>query len=164
MALNSCIQCGRCSASCPVSFVLDLLPHQMVRLLQLKTESKVLTSEALWLCIQCGRCTNVCPQEVDLAGRIQELRVRSRTLTQSQGKEQRRFHRIFLRSLERNGRVYDAFLLFRLLHVQGGKNWKVVWPAFVRGKIRIWPSRMSKRLEIKGYFKRAFLNLEGKHV
>lgn len=159
----SCDQCGQCSASCPIGFALDLLPHQMVRLLQLDAESKVLSSEALWLCIQCGRCTRVCPREVDLAGRIQELRTRARNLAQGQSKNQRCFHRIFLRSLQRNGRVYDPFLLLRLRHLQGGKNWKFVWPAFVRGKIRIWPSRTNSRLEIKSYFKRAFLNMEGKH-
>lgn len=155
MNLNACSQCGKCSAGCPVSFTMDVLPHQMVRLIQLGAVESVLQSEALWLCIQCGNCTSACPSALDLAGSIQALRRLAQDRPDvAAGEERRRFHSLFLRSIERRGRVYDTALLFRVLHTRGQKNWKLVWPALARGKMRLWPSRAGSRLEIQGYFTR----------
>lgn len=164
MDVIGCRQCGKCSASCPVGFAMDVLPHQMVRLLQLEAVDSVLQSEALWLCIQCGSCTSSCPSAIDLAECIQELRTLVQNKSDLAAADQRSFHRLFLRSIERHGRVYDTALLVRLLHDQDKKNWKLVWPAFARGKMRLWPSRTGSRLEIQGYFNRVWPKLGGKHA
>ena len=33
--LLACYQCGECSAGCPVAFAMDMLPSQVIRLVQL---------------------------------------------------------------------------------------------------------------------------------
>ena len=33
--LFACYQCGKCSNGCPVTFAMDYLPHQLIRMLQL---------------------------------------------------------------------------------------------------------------------------------
>ncbi len=58
-----CFQCGMCTAVCPVSEVMDILPHQIVRLVQLGDES-VLNYRAIWDCISCMACVDRCPRNV----------------------------------------------------------------------------------------------------
>jgi len=70
-SLLSCNQCGKCSAGCPMSFAMDFLPNQIIRLAQLGLEGDVATSKTVWLCASCLICTIRCPRGVDL-GRVME--------------------------------------------------------------------------------------------
>ena len=47
--LAACNQCGKCSAGCPLVAEMDLLPNQVIRLLQLGM-AEVLTCETIWTC------------------------------------------------------------------------------------------------------------------
>ncbi len=67
----ACYQCGCCSAGCPFSFAMDLLPNQVIRLLHLGQEEDVFRSNAIWLCASCLTCVTRCPRGVDLS-RINE--------------------------------------------------------------------------------------------
>ncbi len=58
-----CYQCGMCSAVCPMAEYMDILPHQMIRLVQLGDES-VLESKAIWMCVSCMACVDRCPRNV----------------------------------------------------------------------------------------------------
>jgi len=163
--VSRCIQCGKCSASCPVNFTMDILPHQIIRLIELGRVETVMQSEALWLCIQCGRCTSACPKTLDVAESIQELRrAAPEQLDVAWGNAFRRFQRSFLLAIERHGRVYDAGLLFRIMLSQDRKKRKAVWPVVIRGKMRLWPSRAGHRSEIQAYFTRFWPKLGGKHA
>jgi heterodisulfide reductase subunit C len=69
-----CYQCGKCSATCPLSSEMDLLPHQIVRYLQLGFE-QVLEAKAPWLCATCFSCKTECPRGVDVSKICEALRV-----------------------------------------------------------------------------------------
>ncbi len=69
--LLSCNQCGKCSAGCPMSFAMDLLPNQIIRLAQLGMEEDIARSKTVWICASCLTCSVRCPQGVDL-GRVME--------------------------------------------------------------------------------------------
>ena len=69
-----CYQCGKCSAGCPVAERMDVLPNQLLRLVQLDQAAEAATSHAVWLCLSCLTCTSRCPQEVDCAGVMDALR------------------------------------------------------------------------------------------
>lgn len=69
----ACYQCGKCSAGCLFGEHMDLLPHQVLRLLQLGDES-VLSSQAPWVCAACLACTVRCPRGVDVARIMEALR------------------------------------------------------------------------------------------
>lgn len=70
-SLLACNQCGKCSAGCPMSFVMDSLPNQIIRLAQLGLEEDIASSNTVWICASCLTCTVRCPQGVDL-GRVME--------------------------------------------------------------------------------------------
>jgi heterodisulfide reductase subunit C len=69
----ACNQCGKCSAGCPVAYAADLLPSQVIRLVQLGYED-VLNSQAIWLCASCLTCLSRCPKGVDLPRVMESLR------------------------------------------------------------------------------------------
>lgn len=73
--LSSCYQCGKCSAGCPLEDVMDVLPHRVIRDLQLGREDEALGTGAIWLCAACHTCAARCPRGVDLSRIMESLRV-----------------------------------------------------------------------------------------
>ena len=73
--LFACYQCGNCTAGCPVSFAMDLGPHQVIRYTLLGLESEVLESNTFWICASCLQCTSRCPKGLDIARIMDALRV-----------------------------------------------------------------------------------------
>lgn len=73
--LMACYQCGNCSAGCPAAFGMDLLPNQLVRLIQLGQTEEVLDSKAIQLCASCLTCTVRCPRGVDFSRIVEALRL-----------------------------------------------------------------------------------------
>ena len=83
----ACYQCGCCSAGCPLTFAMDLLPNQVIRMLHLGQLDEVARSDTVWLCASCLACMSRCPRGVDLS-RINEA---VRYLTMRRGKAGDRF-------------------------------------------------------------------------
>jgi heterodisulfide reductase subunit C len=70
----ACYQCGNCSAGCPLSFAMDLLPNQVIRLLHLGQAEDVFGTETVWLCASCLTCMTRCPRGVDLSRIMEAVR------------------------------------------------------------------------------------------
>jgi len=70
-----CYQCGKCSSGCPMIEAMDLLPNQIIRLLQLGQKEEVLKSKAIWICASCFTCEARCPKGIDLSKLMEALRV-----------------------------------------------------------------------------------------
>ena len=69
----ACYQCGKCSAGCPVAEEMEVLPSQVIRLLQLGVED-IRLRKTVWLCASCLTCTSRCPRGVDLSRVMAALR------------------------------------------------------------------------------------------
>jgi len=111
--VRACYQCGKCSAGCPVAQRMDLLPHQVLRLVQLNRVDKAIQSAALWECVSCMTCTTRCPQGVDCAGVFDGLRQQS-VAQGAVAAQQRRvvlFQQAFLDNIRRNGRLAEVELI-----------------------------------------------------
>lgn len=72
--VRACYQCGKCSAGCPAASGMDLMPNQIVRLIQLGEHERALASRTVWLCAACNTCTARCPKSVDPARLMDALR------------------------------------------------------------------------------------------
>ncbi len=70
-----CMQCGKCSAACPVSSAMDLLPHQVIRFLQLGFTEEAAQSRTPWVCASCFTCAARCPRDLDLARMMEGVRL-----------------------------------------------------------------------------------------
>lgn len=68
-----CYQCGKCSATCPLAFKMDLPPHQVVRFLQLGL-NEVFEANSYWLCATCFSCGTQCPRGIDVSRICEALR------------------------------------------------------------------------------------------
>ena len=71
----ACYQCGKCSAGCPMSTEMDLLPNQVIRLLQLGANEQLLDCRTIWLCASCFTCTARCPKGVSLTRLMEGVRL-----------------------------------------------------------------------------------------
>jgi len=67
MDMEVCMQCGTCSASCPLSTGTNPFPRKIYRYLQLGMRDKLLKSSEPWLCYYCGECNKDCPRGAEPA-------------------------------------------------------------------------------------------------
>jgi heterodisulfide reductase subunit C len=72
--INLCYQCGKCSAGCPMSFAMDLLPNQIIHAIQLGLVEDIANSRTPRLCASCLVCTVRCPKGIDIARVMEALR------------------------------------------------------------------------------------------
>jgi heterodisulfide reductase subunit C len=54
---------------------MDILPHTIIRLMQLGQVERALSSKSPWHCAACLTCSSRCPKGVDLARVMEALRV-----------------------------------------------------------------------------------------
>lgn len=73
-SVSSCYQCGKCSAGCPAAFAMDVLPNQVIRLIQLGLVDDLMAVETPWLCAACQMCYARCPKGLDLTRIMEALR------------------------------------------------------------------------------------------
>ena len=74
-SLSACYQCGTCSAGCPMSFAMDILPRQIMHLAQLGREEKIAQCRTAWVCASCLACTTRCPRGIDIGKIMEALRL-----------------------------------------------------------------------------------------
>jgi heterodisulfide reductase subunit C len=156
--LRECYQCSKCAAGCPVGRAVDLSPQQILRALQLGEADLALDSRGLWMCVGCQTCVTRCPCQVDLPRVMDALR--SYALATRRPAALRAvavFHRVFLTSIERLGRVYEVGLIggFNTLSGRLFDSVDLAWPLLVRGKIKPLPQRVRAQGEVAAIFARA---------
>jgi len=64
--LLSCIQCGTCSATCPLSHYMDYTPRKIIAMTREGFKEEVLNSLTIWLCASCYSCTVQCPRQIHI--------------------------------------------------------------------------------------------------
>ena len=73
--VNRCIQCGRCSATCPMGDKMDLLPNRMVWELMNGNGEEMLASHSPWVCLSCMACEQRCPKGVSPCAVMEAVRL-----------------------------------------------------------------------------------------
>ncbi len=73
-SIKKCIQCGTCTATCPVSYTMDITPREIIALFRAKDIDTILSSRTIWICASCYSCTVRCPQGVKVTDIIYSLK------------------------------------------------------------------------------------------
>jgi quinone-modifying oxidoreductase, subunit QmoC len=64
--LLSCIQCGTCSATCPLAHYMDYTPRKIIAMTREGFKEEVLNSLTIWLCSSCYSCYVQCPRQIHI--------------------------------------------------------------------------------------------------
>ncbi|MBM3299059.1 MAG: 4Fe-4S dicluster domain-containing protein [Deltaproteobacteria bacterium] len=106
--LLECLQCGKCSGSCPVASEQVRGPRMLVAEILSGMKHQALTDSTWWYCVACGTCMTRCPVEINM------YRVATALceLAQEAGippcePEIHLFEDLFLKSVEKYGRVRE---------------------------------------------------------
>ena len=62
--IRNCIQCGTCTGTCPVSYMMDITPREIVALFRAGHIEDILHSRAIWICASCYLCRVRCPSGI----------------------------------------------------------------------------------------------------
>jgi quinone-modifying oxidoreductase subunit QmoC len=113
--LRECIQCGTCSAVCPLSAYMDYTPRRLIAMTEAGMKDEVLGSFSIWVCAGCYACTAACPKEIPITDMMYALK---RTAIR-EGVHPRRFGtpvlaREFVGSVDRWGRNTESRLAINL--------------------------------------------------
>ena len=151
----ACYQCMKCSAGCPVMPFMDLQPHRVLRMLQWGMVNDVLNSETIWLCASCETCTTRCPNDIDIAALMDTLR----QLSLDEGlqpavPEVPMFHRAFLNTIRRTGRIHEVemILRYKMASRRFADDMKLGMEMFRKGKIKLLPERWRSMKDVRRMF------------
>lgn len=107
--IPTCMQCGICAGSCPVSHEMDYTPRQLVRMIQLGLKKEVLNSNTIWICTTCFSCSVRCPRGIYPTELMETLK----PIAMSEGIKNRnaKFDNVFADVIRKNGRASEFLLI-----------------------------------------------------
>ncbi|MDD5225318.1 MAG: 4Fe-4S dicluster domain-containing protein [bacterium] len=157
--VSACFQCLKCTGGCPVTFAMDIMPNQVIRMIQLGLKDDVLKSSTIWVCASCETCTTRCPNDIDIAHVMDTLRqaALAEKIPPAE-KEIAAFHRIFLLTIQVLGRLYEPGMLGVLkawTRVLNRGEIKLGWNMFRKGKMRIFPRGVGAERDLRAIFAKA---------
>ncbi len=112
----SCIQCGTCSASCPVFEAMDHPPRQIFAMIREGMKHRVLSSTTPWICASCYKCTVNCPAKIKITEvmyRLKRMCIKEQIVAKKT--DASRFYSIFLRQVIKSGRTYELGLMVKYM-------------------------------------------------
>lgn len=168
IAVTDCYQCAKCSAGCPLTFAMDFLPHEIIRLVGLGQEELVLASNTIWACSACETCTTRCPNDIDIMGVLDYLK--ERAVSSGRAAPQKNvlaFHKAFLDDIRLSGGRINEPLLLSLFMLRSGEGLaklktgelkddvKLGLQMFQKGRLGIKPPKKVQALaDLKNLFKK----------
>jgi heterodisulfide reductase subunit C len=105
--VQTCIQCGTCTASCPNTRFMDITPRHMWRLLLTDRVEALFSSKSFIVCSSCYYCTLRCPRGLELTHAMSLLKQAAAKLELKQFRSSCLFYKSFLDSVRQNGRVRE---------------------------------------------------------
>lgn len=149
--LNTCIQCGTCSGTCPAVEYMDQTPRRIIGLIQADMKDEVLNSNTFWYCASCFHCTVRCPAGIDIAKTMYALKRYSIwNHLEQEGVLGPTFSETFVKTIIRSGRSYEPIMATSYLLSAGVKE--LIQEAYMatglmlKGRLPVIPPRI-KRLD-----------------
>jgi len=114
-----CIQCGTCSAICPVSVYMDLTPRRIIGMIRAGFRHEVLNAVSPWICTSCYACTVECPEKI----RITDIMY----IVKRMAMKESEYHRFVVPAIEeafvkmvcRNGRLTESRMGMKVARKSG---------------------------------------------
>jgi heterodisulfide reductase subunit C len=72
--LVNCFQCIKCTSGCTALKLLELEPHEIVKLVNFGFVDELASSDIIWACVTCLKCVQRCPQKASPYHAIMALR------------------------------------------------------------------------------------------
>lgn len=158
--IQECIQCGTCTGSCPVSYMMDITPRQIVALLRAGHIEDILHSRSIWICASCYSCRVRCPAGIYVTDMMYALK---RLAMEKQIYPPKfpvyALSRSFISNIYKYGRNYELGLIIR--YYLKAEPQKLLASAgfgmsmMKRGRIGVKPMRISKVTEIRAIIEKA---------
>ena len=151
-----CVQCGSCSAVCPLLEFMDHSPRVLNAMLMGGRYDDVLRSRAIWVCASCYACTVECPKQLPVTESIYALKRASMRA----GVYPRRFvppvmARQFVRFVDRRGRSSEAWvslsLYLRTRPLQLVRYAPVALRLMRRGRLPLRPESVREPAQLRGF-------------
>ena len=149
--LNTCIQCGTCSGTCPVAEYMDHTPRRLIGMINADLKDEVMESNTFWFCASCFHCTVRCPSKSDIAGLMYGLKRYS--IWRRQYPEDAIvpvFSETFVKSILRGGRSYEPVLAPSYIFSYGVREFlneaHTATNLMLKGRLPVLPPRI-ERLE-----------------
>jgi heterodisulfide reductase subunit C2 len=106
--LLRCLQCGKCSGSCPIASQTVGGPRRLIARILGGMQEAALKDPTWWYCVSCGTCATRCPVEINMYAVSTTLC----EMATEQGIEASEpgihlFEELFLKSVQKNGRVRE---------------------------------------------------------
>jgi heterodisulfide reductase subunit C len=147
--IKKCIQCGTCSSSCPLSYVMDYGPRKIFSFIRAGFRDEVLESNTIWFCSSCYTCAARCPKDI----KITDVMYALKRLAVKEGKAKN-----FARMVNTYGRNHETELMARyileadLFHALNfvPQGWKL----FVNRRLPLLPHRMRNIAQLKKILKK----------
>lgn len=113
--VQSCIQCGTCTGSCPNAFAMDYSPRHLWRMVLMGRKEDIFESKTFSMCSSCYNCTLRCPRGLDLTGAMHGLKQLAIREKVPQFRETSDFYKYFVDSILHHGRVHETEVMTRYL-------------------------------------------------
>ena len=156
--LMSCIQCGTCSATCPLSHFMDYTPRKIIAMTREGFRDEVLNSLTIWLCASCYSCSVQCPRQIHVTDVMYALKREA----MASGYYPRRLPipvlaKAFFNQVKRNGRNTESWLLVNLYMRTNPfgmlKEAVLGLKLLLAGRMSLMPDRIKRRAELKTILK-----------
>ena len=151
--LESCIQCGTCSGTCPLSIYMDFSPRQIMALVRADFKNEVLRSNTIWLCASCYGCTVECPRQIritDIMYALKQRAIHERVYPRHMpipilAKE-------FAKMVASKGRITETLLVMQLFLRANWRavlgSWRLGLGLITTGRFVLKPERIARRAEL----------------
>ena len=73
--VSKCMQCGKCSGTCPAYEEMEFHPNQFVYMIKSGDIEPLMNSQSIYKCLTCFACVDRCPRGVEPAKLIEAVRV-----------------------------------------------------------------------------------------
>ncbi|MCZ7357410.1 MAG: 4Fe-4S dicluster domain-containing protein [Candidatus Methanoperedens sp.] len=150
--IPTCMQCGICAGSCPVSHEMDYTPRQLVRMVQLGLKKDVLNSNTIWICTTCFSCSVRCPRGI----RPTELMEMLKPIAVAEGirNKNAKFDQVFSDVVKKNGRASEFLLISKYSLSDPGmiKQAPFGLALISKGKLPLVIDKMDDTRELEGIF------------